>query len=269
MKKSIYPLFGLLLSAAGGALAAPITNFDSDPVIDLAGQLRGQQHAGRAVAVQALDAAAGAAILREAGDRRQLLDPMSIPKNDSRMIAAHPELSRRQGQLLTVSTPAGQRLQFKSWKIAKGDGDSSTFLYQGPLAGNALQRVDLQFGHDAPGSLLIDNRSGKVFFTYSTENMVSASPDGSALLQLQNSPDWRLQLVSLPNTEQGSLFCSLNDASVETVFKSWHGNSLGLQLEKGGQKLALRFSRNGGDWQVASSQPAQLAKLGLRCSQSR
>ncbi|OHX12118.1 hypothetical protein BI347_00375 [Chromobacterium sphagni] len=262
-------MLGLLLSAAGGALAAPITNFDSDPVIDLAGQLRGQQHGARAIAVQTLDAAASAKILREVGDRRQLLDPMGIPEDDKRMIAAHPELSQRQGKLLTVSTPAGQRLQFKSWKVAKGDGDSSTFLYQGPLAGNALQRVDLQFGHDAPGSLLIDNRSGKVFFTYSTENMVAPSPDGSALLQLQSSPDWRLQLVSLPQTEQASLFCSLKDASAESTFKSWRGNSLGLQLEKGGQKLALRFTRNGGDWQVASSQPALLAKLGFRCSQPR
>ncbi|MGC0154062.1 hypothetical protein ACPRNU_16505 [Chromobacterium vaccinii] len=268
MMKPSLALAALLLPL--GAAAAPITNFDSPPVVDLAGQLRAQAHGARAVAVQQLDAASGDGILRAAADTRQRLNPMESPQNDAKALAAHAGLAQRKGPLLTVSAGNGSRLQFKNWRTSQGDGDSSAFAYQGPLAGGALQRVDLWFGHDAPGSLLIDNRDGKVYFTYSTENIVAPAPDGKALLQAQTESDWRLQLSPLPQSGQGGLFCSLRrDSGASTVFKSWQGDAVGLELEQGGQRVALRIARDGGAWRVAASQPAMLARLGLRCSLPR
>ncbi|MEN3812876.1 hypothetical protein ABH309_11795 [Chromobacterium piscinae] len=257
--------FYMLLLFPVLASAKPITSFDSPPVIDLSDRLRAQKHGARNIQVQQLDATSSTRILRSA-DGKLVLSPPS--ESVAELSPAAPN-ALRSGKMLTVNTLAGS-LQFKNWRVSKGEGDFSTFAYRGQVAGGALQRVDLYMGHDAPGSMLVDNRNGKVYFVHSGDHPVAISPDGSAVLEMQPL-GWRLQLVALTAEKRNAeLFCNAPDnSSIGTDFHGWNSasaNGFDLALDAGGQKVAVRFTRAAGGWRMESSHPALLAKLGVHCS---
>lgn len=245
--------------------ASVITNFDTPPVIDLSSQLQKMRHSSRSIPIQAFPPKSDTRIFHKSDSKLTLDPPFELP---TEALSVAPNV-QRVGKTLFIKTSTGT-LQFKNWRIIKGDGDSSTFVYRGIVAGSPLQRVDMYMGQDAPGSMLINNINGKVYFLHSGDHPVAVSPDGAFVLEVTTG-DWRLQLVSLASTKpKTEIFCTANsEGSIETEIHSWSqppANGFDLIIKINQQNLPIRFTRTTNSWRINSSQSVLLEKLGVRCS---
>src|SRR5258706_2050971 len=75
--------------------------------------------------------------------------------------------AKRDGKRLTITPASGAAAMFVDWVVAAtrtADGDQETHWYLGRLAGSGYARVEVEFGHDAPGNFLINLQSGKIAF---------------------------------------------------------------------------------------------------------
>ena len=81
------------------------------------------------------------------------------------------------GQILEAWVP-----RLKVDQVVVADGDEETHWYLGTLPGSRYQRVEVQFGHDAPGNFLVNPQSGKVAFVHNGADLVAPSPDGMLLV---------------------------------------------------------------------------------------
>src|SRR5262249_57595272 len=75
----------------------------------------------------------------------------------------------------------GKPIVFTDWSVAPRrtrEGDAETFIYAGTLAGSHYHRVEVRYGHDSPGSLLVNPASGKTAYVHNGGNGVAAPPNG-------------------------------------------------------------------------------------------
>jgi hypothetical protein len=296
--KSIAVVAALLLSGLAGLGAAAQAGgerglrFDSPGVLDLAE--RSQAIAkGRPVAVVELAAADAARIfgapaigedpplLRFSDDEFGCAQPARkcSLQHEGKLIAAAGAAVRRDGKRLTVTAANGTTDAFVDWADAatkSADGDSGTHWYLGRLAGSGYERIEVQFGHDAPGNFLVNPRTGKVAFVHNGSDLVAPSPDGALLVTFNAlNPPLSIRVAALDaDGPRLVLQCSAPEgkARLNPVFKGWRdARAFDLVIEVGEQRkamprLALELAEADGSWRLGTGDAARLATTGFACA---
>jgi len=268
-KKLLYAV-GLVTpfaAAVGGGTVAQGLRFNSAGVLDLAAH--GVLLSGPALQVRALDAATARAILAAPVlDQEHATLPFSdsvfgcpaesrtcIAQHERQQIATHSAAVERDGRRLIVKPDAAAPVTFVDWTQAttrNADGDSETHSYLGALPGNGLHRIEVQFGHDAPGSFLVDPKSGKTAFVHNGSDIVALSPDARHLITFNpDNPPARLRIAALgaagPRLE---LECSASTETAAAQLKGWH-DAQSVDLVIAGSPLRLTRVEQG--WTVAAA----------------
>ena len=141
--------------------------------------------------------------------------------------------------------------------------------------GSGYERVEVQFGHDAPGNFLINPQSGKVAFVHNGADLVVPSPDGRLLVTWNSlNPPLSVRVAAL-DTDGPRLVlqCETREgkARLTPVFKGWHDVAqLDLVIEIGEQsksmaRLAASVELQEGQWRVSASDIGRVAAIGLSC----
>jgi len=176
--------------------------------------------------------------------------------------------ARRDGRRLTV-----RAAQFVDWKVAEtnaADGDEETHWYLGRLPGSGYDRVEVQFGHDAPGNFLINPQSGKVAFVHNGADLVAPSPDGLRLVTYNAlKPPLTLRVAALDNAgPRLELECAAHKGSrITAQFKGWHdAASFDLVLAAPGAiPLAVRIAHEHAGWTLKTRDASALRSAGIAC----
>jgi hypothetical protein len=187
----------------------------------------------------------------------------------------------RNGKRLAIQPASGNAAVFIDWKDAPSkdaDGDEETHWYLGRMPGSGYDRVEVQFGHDAPGNFLVNRQNGKTAFVHNGADLVAPAPDGRLLLTWNAlNPPLSLRVAALDAAgPRLVLQCSASGEAehLTPVFKGWHGDgAFDVVLEIGEQRkamvrLALEASRKDGGWRLAAGDPGRLERIGLRCTQA-
>ena len=199
-------------------------------------------------------------------------------EHEAKLLVAADETVKRLDKRLAIAAAAGQPALFVDWIQAEtknADGDSETHWYLGRMTGNGYHRVEVQFGHDAPGNFLVNPKSGKVAFVHNGADAVVPSPDGLRVLTFNaENPPLSVRVVALdaggPRLE---LVCAARagDERSAVAFKGWKdANTFDLAFETGAdatkESIALRASRSGNAWHLAVGDPAALSSAGIACA---
>ena len=288
-------LISAVMMASGTAFAAGADRglrFDSPGVLDLAERAQ-KVEGGKPAPVTALAGAESAKILAAAAVGE---DPPALKFSDDEfgckkptrqcsldhervLIAASGGAVKRDGKRLVITPAAGAAATFIDWKMPTtktADGDEETHWYLGRLAGSGYQRVEVQFGQDAPGNFLINPQSGKVAFVHNGADLVAPSPDGKLLVTFNAlNPPLSIRVAALDATGPRLVLqceATANDDHSQPVFKGWHDStSFDLVVDvRGGQEkpahgLAIRAIQDGAGWRLAATDPARLSAMGFTC----
>jgi hypothetical protein len=283
------PLVGL---AAPPAIGERGLRFDSPGVLDLAE--RSQRIAGGQV-VRAGDLAATDAeriyaapaigedppVLRFSDDEFGCAKPsrQCSLEHERKLLDAAAAAVTRDGKRLIVKPSGGAPALFIDWKqptTKTADGDEETHWYLGRLPGSNYERIEVLFGHDAPGNFLVNPQSGKVAFVHNGADLVAPSPDGRLLVTWNSlNPPLSLRVAAL-DADGPSLVlqCAAPEGRerLTPVFKGWRdAHAIDFVVEIGAQgksmaRLAASLRENDGRWQLAASDGARLAVTGLSCT---
>lgn len=197
---------------------------------------------------------------------------------ERRLIDASGGAVQRSGQRLTITTAAGKTVEFVDWNkpaSRSADGDSEAHRYLGRLPGSGYLRVEVQFGHDAPGSFLLNPATGKTAFVHNGGDVVALAPDGGSIVVFNTlNPPLVLQLGVLDDTGPHlGLRCTAGADAGSWQFKGWHAaHAFDLALQPKGAKpdetLVLRVARKADAWQVMTPDPDRLVRgAGFSCRQ--
>jgi hypothetical protein len=288
-------MLSLAAFLAGTASAKDVTQrglrFDSPGVLDLAE--RTQQVAGAAAPVTALAPAEAEKILSaptlsEEQPSLSFSDDVYGCEKPSRdcsfeherkLIAASNAAVKREGKRLTIVPVSGAPAVFLDWKMPTtktADGDEETHWYLGRMSGSGYHRVEVQFGHDAPGNFLINPGSGKVTFVHNGSDVVVPAPAGKYLLTFNTlNPPLSIRVAALDAAgPRLHLQCEVgkDNDRIAGQFKGWHDAGsfdLALQIPAAHsepvQAIAMRLTVHDGLWSVATSHPERLAATGFNC----
>jgi len=286
-------LIAATVSAANSAGDDKGLRFNSAGVLDLADRSQ-KIAAGRLVAVVDLAGEDAAEIFSaaEQGEAQPALrfsdDEFGCIKasrkcsleHERKMLQAAGATAKRDGKRLTVTPTNGPPVTFVDWTVAatkSADGDDETHWYLGRMPGSGYQRVEVQFGHDAPGDFLINPQSGKVAFVHNGADIAAPSPDGKLLVTFNTlNPPVSLRVAALDAAgPRLALQCEVPESPerLTPVFKGWHGaTAFDLVFEIGEQsksmaRLATRLIRKVDGWHLQASDMARLERLGLACRQ--
>ena len=286
-----------LLEFATGAGAAPKTDsdrglrFNSPGVLDLANRSL-QVEGGKSVPVAALSDDQAQRVFAAPAVGEDSL-PLSFSdevfgcktparkcsqEHESKLLQAAGTTARREGKRLIIAPARGSAAIFVDWNepaSKSADGDGETHWYLCRLAGSGYARVEVEFGHDAPGNFLINTQSGKVAFVHNGADLAAPSPDGKYLVTFNTlNPPLSLRLAALDAEGPGlTLQCEAPEGRqrLTPVFKGWQDAShFGLVIEIGDQgksmpRLAISLNDTGGVWRLDASDLARLTEIGLHC----
>jgi hypothetical protein len=199
-------------------------------------------------------------------------------EHERRLVETAGATVERDGKHLTVNPASGAPVTFIDWKqpaAKNADGDEETHWYLGRLPGSGYERVEVQFGHDAPGTFLVSSQSGKTLFVHNGSDLAVPSPDAK-LLVTWNAPNPPLSIrvgaldAAGPRLE---LQCEApaDGRPMTAVFKGWHdAMAFDAVLEfgmpgKATPRTAVRLVRIDGTWQMQASDPARVAGSGFTC----
>lgn len=194
--------------------------------------------------------------------------------DEPQRLAQNPQLKRNHKALI-IKGPK-QFWTLSDWQLNSGDGDSQHYRYDRLLTADYL-KIDVFYGQDAPGSLLINHQTGTALNVHTANDIVAPSPDNRQLLVANDglNPPLGLMLFSLGRDgHRLELQCqSLRQYSspIRQTFHGWHSTSKGfdLVLSVGQQSQAIRFDYRQSGWQMATTDPAWLQQplLGFQCWQ--
>jgi hypothetical protein len=290
-RAALIPL--LCVSAVAIAKGAPDrgTRFDSSGVLDLASRLL-KLDAGKPLTFGTLSAAETSAITAAASITEET--PLQLAfsedqfgckqgaqpcmkEHEAKLIAQADGAVKRLDKRLVVAAGAGAPAIFSDWTQAEtktADGDQETHWYLGGMTGNGYHRVEVQFGHDAPGNFLINPKSGKMAFVHNAADIVAHTADGKYLFEFNTlNPPLNLRVAQLDDAgPKLVLLCGAraDDEKTSAEFKGWRDESaFDLVVHVGGAEakhdVALRISHGAGGWSGASAAPEQLAAAGFAC----
>ncbi len=254
-----------LCAYASAREAQPGLRFDSPGELDLAER---PVSIGKPVPFAALDAAAASAILAAPVAAEESLKfseddygckaPACVKEREAQRIAGANGAVKRMKKRLTIAADSGPPAAFVDWKsppTKTADGDEETHWYLGRLPGSGYHRVEVQFGHDAPGSFLVNPKNGKTAFVHNTSDVVVLSPDGLHVVTFNAEfPPFVLRVAALDATgPRVELICTAPvDERMQPQFKGWRGaDTFDLVIRSSNPDTAMRFSRVGAGWNVA------------------
>jgi hypothetical protein len=288
-------VLGMLLTAAAPAKDGQQgLRFDSAGVLDLAE--RTQKVAGDPVALSALDVNESGKIIAAqtlSEDQATLAFSADVyackssskdcsQEHERKLIDAAAGAVKRDGKHLSVTPTSGTPALFVDWNVPvskTADGDAETHWYLGRLDGSGYYRVEVQFGHDAPGNFLINPANGKTAFVHNGSDVVAPSPDGLQLVTLNtlNSP-LSLRIAALDSAgPRLVLQCETSNENehVAVQFKGWHdARSFDVVLEihpdnnKLARRIALRMTQGSAGWSLSTSDHVPLIAMGFGCRES-
>lgn len=198
-------------------------------------------------------------------------------ENERTLISAAAGVVKRDGKRLAVTADTGEPVVFIDWKMPESknaDGDEEVHWYLGRMPGSGYQRVEVQFGHEAPGSFLINPRNGKTAFVHNGADIVAPSPDGMHLVTFNTlNPPISICVAALDATgPRLELQCEVGKGvdQAQILFKGWHdARSFDLVLlprgEAGKEMLPLRVAQNAHGWSLATSDIKGIAATGFSC----
>ncbi|HET7845655.1 MAG TPA: hypothetical protein VFL14_15980 [Xanthomonadales bacterium] len=127
-------------------------------------------------------------------------DDADAAKHERERIAATHGVARER-DVLVLTPKDGQPLRFTDWAMperADADGDFVRYRYAGTLEGSGWWRVEVQYGHDAPSSWLVNPASGHAVHVHNGGEVATLSQDGRWLATFDvNAAPFRLALVFL------------------------------------------------------------------------
>jgi len=240
----------------------------------------------RPIAFEQIDNSMGAIGLMLSAHPRGFGDPEVLSvggKNDKALISANRQIVSRLGKALVIQRENGNSIRFLDWSTAGGsdhEGDSESFLYAGALGNSGYLKVDAFYGHDAPGSFLINPKSGATLFVHSGSDLVSVSKNHRTLMTMNSglNPPFGILVVSL--NEAGydiTVRCQgsgdrRTSPKIIPFFTGWHvdpfiGFDLTLmiqQLDSGTtpryEAIPVRFSQKDSTWHVSVPEPQRFAQ---------
>jgi hypothetical protein len=186
----------------------------------------------------------------------------------------------RDGARLTIRGGNGTTAAFVDWNQAStknSEGDAETHWYLGTLPGSGYDRVEVEFGHDAPGSFLVNRKNGKVAFVHNAADLAAPSPDGRLLVTWNAlNPPLSLRVAALDaDGPRPVLQCQAPEgkAPLTPVFKGWHADAqfdfvVEIGAGKSMARLAASASQREGHWHVDASDAARAGAIGLVCRSS-
>jgi hypothetical protein len=275
-------------SVAVAGEPAAVVRFDSPGVIDLSAyklQLHGPE-----VAASALDAAATKEILgATALDQEHATLPFSdylfgcaaesktcVAQHEQQVIAVAGAAVRRDKKRLSIKPSAAAAVVFVDWKEPEtktADGDGEIHWYLGALPKNGFHQVEVQFEHDAPGSFLVNPKTGKTAFVHTGSDIVAQSPDGMRLVTFNpDGSELRLRIVALDaDGPRAELECAAGESGKRpaVAFKGWKNAAtfdVVIEADAKGAASALRFTHDS-TWHLATSDVARLHTIGFVCRQ--
>jgi hypothetical protein len=200
-------------------------------------------------------------------------------EHERKLLAAAGSKVSRDGKRLIVKPAQGTPVVFADWKqpaTKTEDGDEETHWYLGTLPGSSYERVEVAFGHDAPGNFLVNPQSGKVVFVHNGADLVVPSPDGSLLVTWNSlNPPLSLRVAALDaDGPRLVLQCEAPEGKqrLTPVFKGWrkaHVFDVVVEIGEQGKSMArlgLQLSDETGRWQVGASDAARLGAIGFYCT---
>jgi hypothetical protein len=155
-------------------------------------------------------------------------------------------------------TPArGKPIVFTDWFVTTRrtrEGDAETFIYAGTLAGSLYHRVEVRYGHDSPGSFLVNPATGKTAYAHNGGNVVAATPNGLrlAVFDTLNAP-YPLVVAALDAQGPAAEVRCLVDAGAVRVtgaFCGWRDNTA----------FEVQFTSKRGPSSMSSVAVARLAR---------
>ena len=200
-------------------------------------------------------------------------------EHERKLIGASSDAVKRDAKRLTIEPASAASAIFFDWQMPTtktADGDEESHWYLGRLDGSGYHRIEVQFGHDAPGNFLINPANGKIAFVHNGSDVVVPAPDGLHLLTF-NSLNLPLSVRVAALDAAGpslELQCEVGKDSdrVTGQFKGWHDAGsfdLALQIPAAHSKLvqaiALRLTLRDGGWGAAATEPERLAAIGFAC----
>jgi len=200
-----------------------------------------------------------------------------MKEHEAKLIAQADGAVKRIDKRLVVAA-AGQPAIFVDWNQAEtktADGDQETHWYLGRMAGNGYHRIEVQFGHDAPGNFLLNPKNGKLAFVHNAADIVAVTPDGKYLFTFNTlNPPLSLRVAQLDAAgPKLVLVCGAraDDDKTSAEFKGWrNASAFDLLVHVGGatagHEVALRVNNADNSWKAAASDAAQLAAAGFSCA---
>jgi len=202
-------------------------------------------------------------------------------EHERRLVEAAGATVVRDGMRLTIKPASGAPVTFIDWKQPAGksaDGDEEAHWYLGRLADSFYERVEVQFGHDAPGTFLVSSQSGKTLFVHNGSDLVVPSPDAKRLVTWNAlNPPLSIRVGALDAAgPRLDLQCeaAAGGKPLTAVFKGWHdATAFDAVLEfgmpgKAMPRTAVRLGLKAGTWQMQASDPARVAGSGFSCHAS-
>ncbi|QBB71454.1 hypothetical protein ELE36_14410 [Pseudolysobacter antarcticus] len=200
-------------------------------------------------------------------------------QHEKKLIEVAGSTVKRDGKYLTITSPSGAVASFVDWTHAgtqTADGDEETHWYLGHLDGSNYHRIEVQFGHDAPGDFLVNPQSGKVAFVHNGSDVAALAPDGKQLLTFNTlNPPLSIRIAALDSSgPRVVLQCEASKGgdNVTARFKGWHdARSFDLAIEiraarsKLVQKIAARITQSDAGWNIATTNPEPLETTGFAC----
>lgn len=282
-----------VLALPQGFAADDYLSFDSKRVLDLSGALSERartRFATRPVSIETVNKQTGsvAPVLEKAEVRRGdpgVLSAGASKKEEARRISGRRGSVSRNGRILTIASRDGAPFMFRDWvkpATSEADGDEESFIYAGMLKGIGYHKVDVHFGHDAPGSFLIHPRSGRLLFVHAEDDLASLSQNQRHLLVVNNglNPPFGLIVASLRRNGPAVQLHCLAEGGQRVIpsFRGWHaspaiGFDIVLVVRQPGdpeiyEAMPMRFIYLNNEWRALVLDAERLQQAtGMNCRQ--
>lgn len=147
---------------------------------------------------------------------------------ENKFIAQHQNAVVRRGKTLSIKTSSGSPIRFSNTYKPEGkdhDGDSTEYLYAGPLAASGYHMVEAEYMHDSPGMYFVNPQNRSLLYAHIGDHSVFFSKNNQ-LLVLYNSSNSPFGFVLTALSKKGhsiELYCLEQDNKKSNLkFKGWH-----------------------------------------------
>ena len=122
-------------------------------------------------------------------------------KSEAARIGGTEGMVARKGKRLVVTPTGGPPLAFTDWDqpgSKTAEGDTRYYWYAGTMQGSGYLRVEVHYGHDAPGSYLIQPGTGAFAYVHNGDKVGAVSGDGAHVATFDELNDpYRVVIATL------------------------------------------------------------------------